>query len=145
MTPAQSRALKTLWPKYGIGDHESLLTAKKLFGDQRPLTLEIGFGTGQNLVDLALAHPDHGYIGIDVYRSGAGRLMLELDRLTIRNVRIIIKDAAEALVNNFFEYSLDNILIYFPDPCPKKRHHKRRISQFWTAEIKTPSDYIESP
>ena len=127
MTRAQRRALEILWPKYGIGDDVSLLTAIGLFGDQRPLTLEIGFGNGQNLVDLALAHPNQGYIGVDVYRPGAGRLMLALDRLEIGNVRILLQDAAEVLLDRFTERSLDSVLIYFPDPWPKKRHHKRRI------------------
>ena len=127
MTRAQRRALEVLWPKYGIGDDVSLLTAIGLFGARRPLTLEIGFGNGQNLVDLALAHPNQGYIGVDVYRPGAGRLMLALDRLEIGNVRILLQDAAEVLPHRFAERSLDTVLIYFPDPWPKKRHHKRRI------------------
>jgi len=127
ITRAQRRALEILWPKYGIGDDSSLLTAIGLFGDQRSLILEIGFGSGQNLIDLALAHPDQGYIGVDVYRPGAGRLMLALDRLEIDNVRILLQDAVEVLLHRFAEHSLDSILIYFPDPWPKKRHHKRRI------------------
>ena len=127
ITRAQNRALEILWPKYGIGDDVSLLTAIGLFGNQRPLTLEIGFGNGQNLVDLALAHPNQGYIGVDVYRPGAGRLMLALDRLEIGNVRILLRDATEVLLHRFAERALDSVLIYFPDPWPKKRHHKRRI------------------
>ena len=127
MTRAQHQALENLWPKYGIGDDVTFLTAIGLFGNQRPLTLEIGFGNGQNLVDLALAYPNRGYIGVDVYRPGAGRLMLALDRLEIGNVRILLQDAAEVLLDRFTERSLDSVLIYFPDPWPKKRHHKRRI------------------
>ena len=127
ITGAQHRALKILWPKYGIGDDTSLLTAIELFGDQRPLILEIGFGNGQNLIDLALAHPNRGYIGVDVYRPGAGHLMLALDRLEIGNVRVVLQDAVEVLFHRFTEHSLDAVLIYFPDPWPKKRHHKRRI------------------
>ena len=127
ITSAQRRALEVLWPKFGIGEDVSLLTAIGLFGNQRPLTLEIGFGNGQNLIDLALAHPNQGYIGIDVYRPGAGRLMLTLDQLEIDNVRILMQDAAEVLLHRFTEHSLDSVLIYFPDPWPKKRHHKRRI------------------
>ena len=110
-----------------LANDASLLTAIGLFGDQRPLILEIGFGNGQNLVDLALAHPNQGYIGVDVYRPGAGRLMLALDRLEIGNVRILLQDATEVLRHRFAERSLDSVLIYFPDPWPKKRHHKRRI------------------
>ncbi len=127
MTRAQRRALENLWPKYGIRDDASLLTAIGLFGDQRSLTLEIGFGNGQNLVDLALAHPHRGYIGVDVYRPGAGRLMLALNHLEIGNVRILLQDATEMLLHRFTEHSLDTVLIYFPDPWPKKRHRKRRI------------------
>ena len=127
MTTAQRRALEILWPKYGIVDDLSLLNTVGLFGNQRPLSLEIGFGNGQNLVDLALAHPNQGYIGVDVYRPGAGQLMLALDRLDIGNVRILMQDAAEVLLRRFTEHSLDSVLIYFPDPWPKKRHQKRRI------------------
>ena len=127
MTRAQRRAIETLLPKYGIGDDVSLITAIGLFGDDRPLILEIGFGNGQNLVDLALAHPTQGYIGVDVYRPGAGQLIQALDRLEIGNVRILLQDASEILLHRFAEHSLDSVLIYFPDPWPKKRHHKRRI------------------
>ena len=127
ITRAQHRALQMFWPKYGISNHASLLTSIELFGDERPLILEIGFGNGQNLVDLALAHPNQGYIGVDVYRPGVGQLMLALDRLQINNVRIFLNDAAEIFLHRFAECSLDSVLIYFPDPWPKKRHHKRRL------------------
>ena len=127
ITRAQSRALNILWPKYGIGGGDSLLTATNLFGDERSLTLEIGFGNGNNLAELALAHPNNGYIGVDVYRPGAGKLMLELEQLEISNVRIILQDAVDVIYNRFSDRSLDTILIYFPDPWPKKRHQKRRI------------------
>ena len=74
-----------------------------------------------------MAYPNTGFIGVDVYRPGAGRLMLALDRLEIGNVRILLQDAAEVILHRCTEHSLDSVLIYFPDPWPKKRHQKRRI------------------
>ncbi len=127
ITKGQNKALQRLWSKYGIDNNNTSLTSTNLFGNSRQMTLEIGFGNGQNLIDQALSHPDCGYVGIDVYRPGAGRLILELDRLAIRNVRIILQDATETILHRFADKSLDQILIYFPDPWPKKRHHKRRL------------------
>jgi len=127
MTTAQKRAFQTLWPKYGINDPQILSNLEHVFENLHSLTVEVGFGNGENLIDLASKNPEASYIGIDVYRPGAGRLMLKLERLGISNVRLLVEDAREILSKNFIHNSCDNILIYFPDPWPKKRHHKRRL------------------
>ncbi|MBO67122.1 MAG: tRNA (guanosine(46)-N7)-methyltransferase TrmB [Acidiferrobacteraceae bacterium] len=127
MTTAQKRAFETLWPKYGINNPRRLNQLEHVFGNLHSLTVEIGFGNGDNLINLASKNPETSYIGIDVYRPGAGRLMLELERLGLSNVRLLVEDAREILSESFIHESCDNILIYFPDPWPKKRHQKRRL------------------
>ena len=130
LTQGQKKALQELWPKYGVSDDQSPLDATGLFLDDRPIILEIGFGNGQNLVNLALANPAIGYVGVDVHRPGAGHLLLELSRLDITNIRVVLQDALEAVPVRFSEHTLHSILVYFPDPWPKKRHHKRRLLRF---------------
>ena len=127
LTVGQKKALHEFWPRYGVADDQSRLDAIKLFLNKRPITLEIGFGNGQNLINLALANPSNGFIGVDVHRPGVGHLLLELNRLNITNVRILLQDAVEAIPARFSENSLHSVLVYFPDPWPKKRHHKRRL------------------
>ena len=125
MTKAQKRALEELWPIYGI-DAEPGLMGKLPPTGNRGLTLEIGFGDGDTLLTLAKNNPEHCFIGIDPHRPGAGRLLLRLEREEVRNVRLAIGDAAE-LVPTIDPGSLSQILVLFPDPWPKKRHHKRRM------------------
>jgi len=127
LTLGQKKALQELWPKYGVTYDQSPLNALGLFLDERPIILEIGFGNGQNLINLALTNPTNGYIGVDVHQPGAGHLLLELNRLNITNVRVVLQDAVEAIAVRFGENSLHSVLAYFPDPWPKKRHHKRRL------------------
>lgn len=128
ITDAQQRALERLWPKLGVED-TGMLDLAALFGRKAPQTVEIGFGNGTNLAALAAAHPERNYLGIEVHRPGIGRLLLavEADRLT--NVRVICRDAVEVLEQQLPAGSLDEVLILFPDPWPKKRHHKRRLVQ----------------
>lgn len=129
ITPAQQRALESLWPKYGIEPLEGRLDLGRLFARAAPCTLEIGFGNGENLVALAAAHPERNYLGVEVHRPGVGRLLLALEERALRNVRLICRDAVEVLEQHVSPASLDEILILFPDPWPKKRHHKRRLMQ----------------
>jgi tRNA (guanine-N7-)-methyltransferase len=129
ITPAQQRALETLWPKYGVEYLEQPLVLRALFGRAAPCTLEIGFGNGGNLAALARAHPERDYLGIDVHRPGVGRLLLALEECQLTNVRVICHDAVEVLERQIPPGSLAEILILFPDPWPKKRHHKRRLIQ----------------
>jgi tRNA (guanine-N7-)-methyltransferase len=125
MTEAQKRALEQLWPIYGI-DVDSGLAGQLPPSANRGLTLEIGFGDGDTLLTLAKNDPERWFIGIDPHRPGAGRLLLLLEREEVENVRLVIGDAAE-LVPTIDPGSLSKILVLFPDPWPKKRHHKRRL------------------
>jgi tRNA (guanine-N7-)-methyltransferase len=125
MTNAQKRALEQLWDTYGI-DADLGLMGKLPATGNRGLTLEIGFGDGNTLLTLAKTNPERGFIGIDPHRPGAGRLLLRLEQEDVGNVRLVIGDAAE-LVPTIDPGSLSQILVLFPDPWPKKRHHKRRL------------------
>jgi tRNA (guanine-N7-)-methyltransferase len=130
ITEAQERALQILWPKYGV-EFEASAPANldTLFGRQAPRSVEIGFGNGDNLVKMAAAHCERDYLGIEVHRPGVGRLMLALEEQGISNVRVICHDAVEVLAHQVAQHSLDEVVILFPDPWPKKRHHKRRLIQ----------------
>lgn len=130
MTEGQERAFQALWPRYGLDvTPDTLIEPAILFGDQRPVLLEIGFGNGEALLETARNHPGQGYIGIEVHRPGIGHLLLGLDSASIDNVRIIRHDAMEVLRFHVKEASLDGIMLFFPDPWHKKKHHKRRIVQ----------------
>jgi tRNA (guanine-N7-)-methyltransferase len=129
ITTAQQRALELLWPKYGIEFEPQVLDLDARFGRRAPRTLEIGFGNGENLAALAAAHPERDYLGVEVHRSGVGRLMLSLEEQGLGNVRIVCHDAVEVLDAQIAPASLDEVLVLFPDPWPKKRHHKRRLIQ----------------
>jgi tRNA (guanine-N7-)-methyltransferase len=128
-TPAQQRALEVLWPKYGLEFAPEPLDSHALFGRVAPCALEIGFGNGENLLSLAAARPDCDFLGVEVHRPGVGRLMLSLEAQGLGNVRIICHDAVEVLGSQIAEGSLEEIMVLFPDPWPKKRHHKRRLIQ----------------
>jgi len=128
ITSAQRNALGALWPKYGL-DASSLLEPDKIFGRKAPLTLEIGFGNGAALALMAAADPATDFIGIEVHRPGIGRLLLELERQGLGNVRIFREDAVQVMQQCLPPACLDRILLFFPDPWHKKRHHKRRIVQ----------------
>jgi len=129
ITAAQQRALETLWPQYGLDYREEPLALTALFGREAPCTLEIGFGNGANLVALARAHPQRHYLGVEVHRPGVGRLLLALEQEALTNVRVVCHDAVEVLDRQIAPGSLAEVLILFPDPWPKKRHHKRRLIQ----------------
>lgn len=127
LTRAQARALEGLWPRYGLRP-EALQDLEQAFGRPGPVTLEIGFGSGDALVALARRHPERRYLGIEVYRPGIGRVLQRLAAEGIENVRLLEGDATE-LLPWLPAGVLDEILIFFPDPWPKKRHHKRRLIQ----------------
>lgn len=130
MTDGQERAFTTLWPRYGVDLQEGLiLDAPGLFGDARELVLEIGFGNGETLVQMAQAAPETGFIGIEVHRPGVGHAMLKAAEAQVANVRIVRHDAVEVLRQHIADDSLARVQIYFPDPWPKARHHKRRLVQ----------------
>ncbi len=130
ITEAQQRALQESWPKYGVEfDGAKVLDLDALFGRRAPRVVEIGFGNGENLAALATAHPERDYLGIEVHRAGVGRLMLAAESGALSNVRIACHDAVEVLTYQLPPQSLDELLILFPDPWHKKRHHKRRLIQ----------------
>jgi len=129
MTTAQERAWRELWPRYGIEDPGGVLDLHALFGREARRTLEIGFGNGESLLALAASRPDEDFLGIEVHRPGVGHLMLRAEALGLANLRIVCRDAVEVLGERLGDATLDAVLLYFPDPWPKKRHHKRRIVQ----------------
>ena len=130
ITEAQQRALEDCWPKYGVEfDGTRTLDLDVLFGRHAPRVVEIGFGNGENLAALATAHPERDYLGIEVHRAGVGRLMLATETAQLTNVRIACHDAVEVLEHQLPPGSIDEMLILFPDPWHKKRHHKRRLIQ----------------
>jgi tRNA (guanine-N7-)-methyltransferase len=129
ITPAQERALTELWPKYGIELGDGPLDLDALLGRGARRVAEIGFGNGEHLLALAAASATDEFLGIEVHRPGVGRLLLQLEEHGLRNVRVICRDAVEVLERGLAGACLDEILILFPDPWPKKRHHKRRLIQ----------------
>ncbi len=127
MTTAQNRALDELLPRYSLP--EGPLDLAALFGRDARRSLEIGFGNGDTLAVLAQRHPDEDFIGAEVHRPGVGRLLNTLETGGLRNVRVACEDAVQLCTTRLPEACLDAVLIYFPDPWPKKRHHKRRLLQ----------------
>ena len=129
ITQAQRRALDELLPRFGIAYSASPLDLDRAFGRAAPRVLEIGFGNGDTLVALATKSPDTDFIGVEVHPPGIGHCLLAIQSKELTNVRVIAHDAVEVLANQLPPASLDEVLLYFPDPWPKKRHHKRRIVQ----------------
>jgi tRNA (guanine-N7-)-methyltransferase len=129
ITQSQQRALDELWPVYGASYADELIAFDELFGTSRPVVLEVGFGNGESLVELAAAIPDKNFLGIEVHEPGIGHCLLRADAAGIENLRIIAYDAIDVLTHQVPPESLSRLNIYFPDPWPKKRHHKRRIVQ----------------
>jgi len=128
-TVAQQRALAELWPRYGVVYEPHALDLPALFGRRAPVVFEIGFGNGETLVQQAVLHPEFDFIGVEVHRPGVGHCLLEIERQGVGNLRLIEHDAIEVLRNQIPAGALARINLYFPDPWPKKRHHKRRILQ----------------
>jgi tRNA (guanine-N7-)-methyltransferase len=129
LTAAQQRALVELWPKFGVAFESQPLDLDALFGRRVPRVMEIGFGNGDHLAALAKAHPECDYLGVEVHRPGVGRLLLAIGAQELTNLRIVCHDAVAVLEQQIPPRSLDEVLILFPDPWPKKRHHKRRLIQ----------------
>lgn len=127
ITRAQRRALDELLPRWGIPYAALPLDLDHVFGRRAPRVLEIGFGNGDTLVALAAASPDVDFLGVEVHPPGIGHCLLAIESRGLSNVRLVAHDAVEVLENQLPPESLDEVLLYFPDPWPKKRHHKRRI------------------
>jgi tRNA (guanine-N7-)-methyltransferase len=127
MTPGQERALTDHWPAYGLDLGADPLDLEATFGRRAPRCLEIGFGVGEVIGSLAENNPHIDYLGIEVHRPGVGRLLLRAAQVGARNLRVICHDAVEVLRDKMRDGCLDEILVFFPDPWHKKRHHKRRL------------------
>ncbi|NLG76849.1 MAG: tRNA (guanosine(46)-N7)-methyltransferase TrmB [Xanthomonadaceae bacterium] len=128
-TVAQQRALDELWPKYGIGLDAEQLDLDAAFGRKASTLIEIGFGAGEALLSFAQANPAWNCLGIEVHPPGVGHLLLGIERAQLLNVRVIMHDAVEVLSQHLPPASIALVHIFFPDPWPKKRHHKRRLIQ----------------
>ena len=129
MTPGQQHAYERCWRLWGLEHADGALDFDQAFGRSGPVVLEIGFGMGQSLVEMAAAAPDTNFIGIEVHRPGVGRLLHSMEERGIDNIRIYCHDAVEILRDCIPDASLDTVQIFFPDPWHKKRHHKRRLIQ----------------
>lgn len=136
LTAGQQRAFDELWPQFGIGSDDDLdwpagqtLDLAGIFGNDHPVTLEIGFGNGDSLAEMAAAAPERNFIGIEVHRPGVGHLLIRIEELGLSNLRVMRKDAVQVLKRALPEAGLDRVQLFFPDPWHKKRHHKRRILQ----------------
>ena len=127
MTTAQKQAIEQLWPRYGLDLRVGRLDLDTVFGRSAARILEIGFGNGEALLTLAKRHPEFDYIGVEVHRPGVGALLLQADKEGIQNLKVFIADVNEVLYRCIPDDSLDAIHLFFPDPWPKKRHHKRRL------------------
>ncbi len=126
-TAAQERALTELWPSYGVSAGDDPLDLDAIFGRRAPRCLEIGFGVGEVIGSLAENHPHIDYLGLEVHRPGVGRLLLRAAQAEARNLRVICQDAVEVLKYRVEDGAFEEILVFFPDPWHKKRHHKRRL------------------
>ncbi|OOZ37433.1 tRNA (guanosine(46)-N7)-methyltransferase TrmB [Solemya velesiana gill symbiont] len=129
LTAGQQRAFETVWPEYGIDFLGNRIDLPALFGNHNPIFLEIGFGNGESLAEMAAANPQNNYLGIEVHRPGVGHLLIKIEELGLTNLRVIRHDAVEVLKKSIADSSLDGVFLFFPDPWHKKRHHKRRILQ----------------
>lgn len=129
MTESQRRAIAEFGPRYLFEFREAPCDLDAVFGRAAPRALEIGFGMGDSILDMARRHPERDHLGIEVHRPGVGRLLRALAEEDIRNVRILCADAVQVLTHMIPDAALDAVFLFFPDPWPKKRHHKRRIVQ----------------
>jgi len=128
-TAAQARAHRELLPLYGIAFQPGVIDLDHAFGRGAPKVLEIGFGMGETTAAIAAAHPEIDYLGVEVHTPGVGSLLNRIASLGLKNVRIVQHDAVEVLERMIPPASLDGVHVFYPDPWPKKRHHKRRLIQ----------------
>ncbi len=129
LTSGQQNALDTQWPLFGIDYSETALNLTELFGREADTVLEIGFGNGDSLWQMAMANPGRNYLGIEVHRPGVGHLLHLVDDSGCTNIRVSNHDAVEVLEHQIPDNSLSRLQLFFPDPWHKKKHHKRRIVQ----------------
>ncbi|MEK6243258.1 MAG: tRNA (guanosine(46)-N7)-methyltransferase TrmB [Pseudomonadota bacterium] len=128
-TPSQQRALNELLPRFGISFSDSFLNIKEIFERTAPVVLEIGSGMGETTAEIAQANPQTDFIAIEVHGPGVGSLLKKIEVLELKNLRVIRHDAVEVLEKMIADGTLAGIHLFFPDPWPKQRHHKRRLVQ----------------
>jgi tRNA (guanine-N7-)-methyltransferase len=126
---AQRQALETLMPEYGVSIGTDLLDFKRIFGRSAPTFLEIGFGMGETTAAIAREHPQNDYLAVEVHTPGVGSLLKQIKELGLTNIRVLQRDIVELLQQALPRESLSGVHIFFPDPWPKTRHHKRRLIQ----------------
>ena len=126
MSPAQQRACDELYPRYRV-DPSAPIDFRSLFGNASPVVLEIGFGMGETTAAIAAAHPAVNFLGVEMHWPGVGALLRRIDALRLANLRVLRHDAVDVVGRLIPDASLAGIHVYFPDPWPKKRHHKRRL------------------
>lgn len=129
LTKGQAKALEDNWPTMGLNHQDGLLDFTKVFGNDNPVVLEIGFGMGKSLVEMAKHAPNTNFIGIEVHRPGVGACLMDASEAGVTNLRVYEHDAVEVLADCIADRSLAKLQLFFPDPWHKKRHHKRRIVQ----------------
>ncbi len=129
MTPGQKKAIKDFWPLMGVEVKQGQADYLQLFNNDNDVVLEIGFGMGDSLAQLAQQNPDKNYIGVEVFPPGVGRLMQCCQQHGLSNIKVYAEDGIEVLQQCIPDASLSSVLLFFPDPWPKKKHHKRRIVQ----------------
>lgn len=129
LTQGQQQALETQWPKYGVDYSAQLLDFSVLFNRNAETVLEIGFGNGDSLYEMAIASPEKNFLGIEVHRPGVGRLLSAIETSSCENLRVSNQDAIDVLDHQIPDESLERVQLFFPDPWHKKKHNKRRIVQ----------------
>ena len=129
LTRAQARAIDRHWGDFGVDYRDETLDLDELFGRDAPRILDIGSGMGETTLQLAREHPDNDYLAVEVHRPGIGRLLYGVAENGLGNIRVINHDAVDVVNRQLPEESLTSVYIHFPDPWPKKRHHKRRLIQ----------------
>ncbi len=127
LTKAQLHALENYWDQHGVEYDDSTLNLDNLFKRKAPLILDIGVGTGDATLHHAKAHPENNYLAIEVHRPGIGHLLNQIEINKLTNIKVISHDVIDVLKNQIPENSISQAFIFFPDPWPKKRHHKRRL------------------
>lgn len=127
LTPGQDRALQELLPKFGIDLQNQYLNFLDTYGNDNPVIMEIGIGNGRLLAEQSVKHTEYNFLGLEVHRPGVGQLLMKVAENHSENVRVINDDAMQVLKNMIRPGSLYALWLFFPDPWPKKKHHKRRI------------------
>lgn len=129
LTTGQQKALDELLPQYAVPESPERIAFETLFGNTNPVILEIGFGNGESLAQMAQENPQNNYLGIEVHTPGVGHILTRIEQLNLKNIRLSSADAVELIAQRLPEKSLSGVQIYFPDPWHKKRHNKRRLIQ----------------